>query len=84
ESSDISLMSDDLTLVPKLIKSSRKTVDIVKQNIIVFAVLVNAIGIWLSSLGFLTPLIAAVVHNVSSIFVVGNSARLLKVSYNDH
>ncbi len=84
ESSDISLMSDDLTLVPKLIKSSRRTVDIVKQNIIVFAVLVNAIGIWLSSLGFLTPLIAAVVHNVSSIFVVGNSARLLKVSYNDH
>ncbi|MCG8702171.1 MAG: HAD-IC family P-type ATPase, partial [Bacteroidales bacterium] len=84
ESSDISLMSDDLTLVPKLIKSSRKTVDIVKQNIVVFAVLVNAIGIWLSSLGFLTPLIAAVVHNVSSIFVVGNSARLLKVSYNDH
>ena len=76
-------MSDDLSLVPKLIKSSRRTVGIVKQNIIVFAVLVNVIGIWLSSLGFLTPLIAAVVHNVSSIFVVGNSARLLKVRYND-
>lgn len=81
ESSDISLMSDDLGLIPKLMTSSRKTVSIVKQNIFLFAVLVNVVGIWLSSLGFLTPLIAAVVHNVSSVFVVGNSARLLKVRY---
>ncbi len=82
EASDISLMSDNLKLIPQLIKSSRLTVKIVKQNIVIFAVLVNIIGIWLSSIGFLTPIVAAIVHNVSSIFVVGNSARLLKYKYN--
>jgi heavy metal translocating P-type ATPase len=82
ESSDISLMADDLKLIPQLSKASRVTMRIVKQNIIVFAVFVNIIGIWLSSIGILTPIMAAVVHNLSSVFVVANSARLLKYKYN--
>ncbi|MFC1669290.1 heavy metal translocating P-type ATPase [Spirochaetota bacterium] len=82
ESSDISLMSDDLMLVPQLLKAGKRTLFIVKQNIIVFAVFVNVVGIFLSSIGILTPILAALVHNMSSVFVVGNSARLLKYKYN--
>ena len=81
ESSDISLMSDDLRMIPWLIKSSRNTVGIVKQNIWIFAVTLNIIGVFFSSMGFLTPIAAAVIHNVSSFFVVSNSARLLKYEH---
>ena len=81
ESSDISLMSDELVMIPQLFKSSRNTMKIIKQNIWIFAVAVNVIGVWLSSTGVLTPIVAAVIHNVSSLFVVGNSARLLKYRY---
>ena len=82
ESSDISLMADDLKLIPQLLRASKVTMRIVKQNIMVFAVFVNVIGIWLSTIGFLTPVMAALVHNLSSVFVVANSARLLKYRYN--
>ena len=81
ESSGVSLMSDELRMVPRLIESSRHTVRIIKQNIWIFAVAVNITGVLLSSLGFLTPIAAAVIHNVSSLFVVSNSARLLKYKY---
>ena len=52
-----------------------------KQNIYIFAVLVNLVGIWLSGIGVLSPITAAVVHNVSSLIVVINSARLLNYRY---
>ncbi len=81
ESSDISLMTDGLSLVPQLLMAGRRTLAIVKQNIFIFAVLVNIIGIWLSGIGFLTPIAAAVVHNAASLFVVINSARLLNYKY---
>jgi Cd2+/Zn2+-exporting ATPase len=81
ESSGISLMTDNLKLLPRLIRASKRTMRIVKQNIVIFAVLVNVIGIWLSATGFLTPILAAVVHNLSSVFVVLNSARLLRFRY---
>ena len=83
ESSDIALMSDDLRVIPQLLKAAKRTLGIVKQNIYIFAVLVNIVGIWLSGIGIFTPMIAAVVHNASSIFVVANSARLLRYRYAD-
>lgn len=81
ESSRVSLMSDDLRNIPRLIGASRNTVRVIKQNIWIFAVAVNVAGVFFSSLGFLTPIAAAVIHNISSLFVVSNSARLLKYKY---
>ena len=83
ESSDIALMSDDLRVISQLLRAAKRTLGIVKQNIYVFAVLVNIVGIWLSGIGIFTPMIAAAVHNASSIFVVANSARLLRYRYAD-
>lgn len=77
EAADMALMSDDLHMVPRTLGLSRKALKIIKQNIWVFAVAVNLIGIGLASTGYLSPIAAAVVHNVSSIFVVLNSARML-------
>ena len=77
ESADIALMGDELERLPELFALSRRTLSVIQQNIWVFAVGVNVVGITLASSGWLSPIAAAVVHNVSSLFVVLNSARLL-------
>ncbi len=81
ESADIALMSDNLAMLPNTFALTRRTYFIIKQNIVLFAVLVNVVGIGLSGMGFLNPILAAVIHNVSSIFVVLNSGRLLAYRY---
>jgi len=82
ESADIALMADDMMMVSETFGLSKRTYGIIKQNIWFFAVLVNVGGVYLSGMGFLTPIAGAIVHNVSSIFVVLNSARMLNYTYN--
>lgn len=77
EASDIALMGDELLLVPEILSLSKRAVKIIKQNIWVFAVAVNMAGIIFGSLGNLTPIMGAIIHNIASIAVVANSARLL-------
>jgi cation transport ATPase len=77
ESADIALMGDDLTLLPEILTLSRRALGIIRQNIWGFAVAVNIAGILLAGSGLLSPIGAAVVHNVASLFVVMNSGRLL-------
>lgn len=81
DASDITLMSDRIDFLCETIALSKKTYSIIKQNIWVFAVCVNIIGILLSGLGFLNPIAAAIIHNASSIFVVLNSSRMLGYKY---
>ncbi len=82
ESADIVLMGDNLHLLTHVVALSRRTLRIIRQNIWGFAVGVNIVGITLAGSGFLSPIAAAVVHNISSAFVVLNSARLLTFGKN--
>jgi heavy metal translocating P-type ATPase len=77
ESADIVLMTDDLSKVVENTKLSRKTLRIIKQNLI-FSVVFNVVGIGLAMCGMLTPPLAAIAHQFSSITVISNSVRLLK------
>jgi P-type E1-E2 ATPase len=77
ESADVALMGDDLTLLPEVLALSRRALGIIRQNIWGFAVAVNIVGIVMAGTGVLSPIGAAVVHNVASLFVVINSGRLL-------
>ncbi|MDR7418205.1 MAG: cation-translocating P-type ATPase [Armatimonadota bacterium] len=77
ETADVALMGDDLSLLPEILALSQRALAIIRQNIWGFAVAVNLIGIGLAGSGVLSPIGAAVVHNVSSLFVVINSGRLL-------
>ncbi len=77
ESAGIVLMGNDLGLLTDVIVLSRRALKIIKQNIWGFAVAVNVIGITLAGTGVLSPIAAAIVHNISSAFVVLNSSRLL-------
>lgn len=81
EASNITLMSDNIGMLPSTLAICQKSYAMIKQNIIVFAVFVNIAGVALSSLGFLNPIAAALVHNASSIFVVLNSSRMLSWKY---
>lgn len=74
-------MADRIDFLCETLALCKRTYFIIKQNIIVFAILVNIIGILLSGLGFLNPIVAALIHNASSIFVVLNSSRMLGFRY---
>ncbi|HAL71268.1 MAG TPA: hypothetical protein DCP71_05790, partial [Verrucomicrobiales bacterium] len=62
---------------PDLLLLSARTVGIINQNLLCgFAFIILAIT--LSSLGFVTPIAAAFMHEFSAFFVIFNSARLLR------
>jgi Cu2+-exporting ATPase len=74
-SADAVLLKEDLREVPRLLKQSRRTMRVVRQNLL-WAFGYNIIGILFAALGYLRPVIAAAAMVLSSLFVVGNSLRL--------
>ena len=74
-SASIALMSDDLKRLPFLVRLSRKTSRVIYQNL-GFGVSFIVLGISLSK--FVAPSLAAVLHFLSSLVVVFNSARLVR------
>lgn len=77
ESSSIALMSSDLSKLPFLFKLSQRTSWLIKVNIGA-AVVILLLGLLLSSMGWLSPIFAAVLHNVSALFILFNSAQLVR------
>jgi len=75
ESSSITLIRDDLSLVGRSIEISIRTIRTVRQNL-AWAFLYNTAGILLAIGGKLNPLIAAAAMLISSLSVIGNSLRL--------
>jgi len=76
-SATVALMSNDLTRVPFLIRLSRQARWIVYQNLGVGLLFILG-GISLSSLNYIHPVIAAIMHNAGTLIVVFNSARLIR------
>ncbi|MBE7559538.1 cadmium-translocating P-type ATPase [bacterium] len=78
EAAPIALLHADVGQIPTLIRLGRTTKRRIMENLLVFAVMFNAIAIALASAGVLSPIAAAVTHNVGSVAVVLNSARLIR------
>lgn len=78
ETADVALMADDLTKLPFLIRLSRKTLAIIKQNI-AFALGLKLIALLLVVPGWLTLWIAIFADMGATLLVMLNSMRLLKV-----
>ncbi|MDP2517953.1 heavy metal translocating P-type ATPase [Shimia thalassica] len=77
ETADIALMSDDIAKLPWLIDHSRRTMSVIRQNI-VFALVTKAIFVGLTALG-LASMWGAIAADVGvSLAVVANALRLLK------
>jgi Zn2+/Cd2+-exporting ATPase len=78
ETAEIALLSDDLTKLPHLLSLSRQAMRAIKQNLI-FSLSVLAIAVGLAIPGILLPVTGALLHELSSIPVIANSARLIGV-----
>lgn len=77
-SSDMVLLSENLNHLQESIIHARKTILVVKQNLS-WAVLYNLTALPLAALGFIAPWLAAIGMSASSLFVVLNALRLMKV-----
>ena len=77
-SARVALMNNDLRRVPFLVALSRKSRAIVGQNLTVGLLLLGS-GLALAGAGHLTPIAAILLHNLGSLFVVMNSARLIRL-----
>ena len=78
ETADIALMADDLEKLPYTIKLSRKTLRIIKENIM-FALGLKIIALLLIIPGWLTLWIAIFADMGATLLVVLNSLRLLRI-----
>ena len=77
EAAGVVLMTDDLDHLKELVRVSRLALEIIKENILFFAVGLNAVGVLAAATSYLSPVSAAVMHQISSLLVVSNSMRLL-------
>ena len=76
ESANVLLLGNDLLKVVELIKIARRCNRIIMTN---FAgtLSVDAAGVGLAAFGFLSPILAALIHVTSELIFILNSARLL-------
>ena len=80
ETADVAIMNSDIKNIYNTLKLARKTLNTIKRNIII-SMCINVASVVLSLFGILTPITGAIVHNVSSVFVVLSSALILKTKY---
>jgi Cd2+/Zn2+-exporting ATPase len=76
-SATIALMNNDLRRLPFLVKLSRSTRAVINQNFL-FGVVFVIVGLTAASFGFIGMIVAAILHNVGSLMVIFNSARLVR------
>ncbi|WP_425413720.1 heavy metal translocating P-type ATPase [Salinicoccus carnicancri] len=78
EAADITILGGELTLIPRAINLSHRTIRNIKQNLF-WAFAYNTAGIPIAALGFLAPWVAGAAMAFSSVSVVTNSLRLKRV-----
>ena len=77
-SADILMLGDSLSPINTLLRASRKTMRIVRQNLS-WAILYNVAAIPLAAAGFVPPWLAAIGMSTSSLVVVMNALRLSRI-----
>ncbi len=76
-SAGVLLVGDDLHKLADAVECGRRMLRIIWQNILAFALVFNVLAVLAASFGWISPVAAAVLHQVSSLTVVLNSLRLL-------
>ncbi|AOT70216.1 heavy metal translocating P-type ATPase [Geosporobacter ferrireducens] len=77
ETADIVLAGDDPQKIVKAVDISRETIGVIKQSYGI-AIGINGLGVLLGAGRLISPFMAAILHNLSTVGVVLNSSRLLK------
>jgi Cd2+/Zn2+-exporting ATPase len=76
-SASIALLNSNLDRIPFLVDLSRKTISVIRQNMVIGGLFIVAF-VALAGAGYVTPVMAAMLHVVSGLAVVFNSARLVR------
>ncbi|MCO5381254.1 MAG: cation-translocating P-type ATPase [Methanosarcina barkeri] len=76
ETAEVGLLSDDLSKISYLISISKKAINTIWQNV-AFSLSILSMAVILTIPGILTPVTGALLHELSSIPVIMNSARLI-------
>lgn len=76
ETAQVALLSDDLSKLPHLLDLSQKAMKAIRQNL-AFSLGILAIAVVLTFAEILGPVSGALLHELSSIPVIANSARLI-------
>ncbi|BBY54779.1 manganese-exporting P-type ATPase CtpC [Mycobacterium koreense] len=77
ETADVALANDDLRRLLDVRDLGSRAVDVIRQNY-GMSIAVNAAGLLIGAGGALSPVLAAILHNASSVAVVANSSRLIR------
>ncbi|OBI99750.1 manganese-exporting P-type ATPase CtpC [Mycobacterium sp. 1465703.0] len=77
ETADVALANDDLHRLLDVRDLGARAVDVIQENY-GMSIAVNAAGLIIGAGGALSPVLAAILHNASSVAVVANSSRLIR------
>jgi manganese/zinc-transporting P-type ATPase C len=77
ETADVALANDDLNRLLDVGDLGARAVEVIRQNY-GMSIAVNAAGLVIGAGGALSPVLAAILHNASSVAVVTNSSRLIR------
>ena len=77
EAADLAIVNGNISEVPHLLALSRHMMRVIKANL-TFSMTLNFVAIILAFLAVLDPVSGALVHNCGSVFVIINSAFLLR------
>jgi heavy metal translocating P-type ATPase len=77
KSADVALMANDLARLPLAVRLSRRTRRTISQNLFIGAGS-SVFMLALAALGVVSPIVGAVLHNAGEIYILFNSARLLR------
>jgi cation-transporting P-type ATPase C len=77
ETADVALANDDLHRLLDVRDLGARAVDVIRENY-GMSIAVNAAGLIIGAAGALSPVLAAILHNASSVAVVANSSRLIR------
>jgi manganese/zinc-transporting P-type ATPase C len=81
ETADVALANDDLNRLLDVGDLGARAVEVIRQNY-GMSIAVNAAGLLIGAGGALSPVLAAILHNASSVAVVANSSRLIRYRLN--
>src|ERR1700742_539051 len=77
ETADVALANDDLHRLLDVGDLGARAVDVIRENY-GMSIALNAVGLLIGAGGALSPVLAAILHNASSVAVVANSSRLIR------
>ena len=75
---DVVVLRDSLTSMGATFMQGRRTLSVIRQNL-VWAALYNAVAIPAAAFGLVTPIVAAIGMSASSLAVVANAIRLMRL-----